>query len=170
METQTWCPHASSVVGWESQKRNNCLCLHFCLTESCPSSSYPDARQFSSLPCVPGAFELLSQHWSSEGVSLSKFVWALFKRNYMGLQRPSSHPATLPAGYYSQNLWGFFFLSLQPWTGGPVVGLGPITPQGVHLDPRYTSWYLCDPCRCGISPFCVSSPPTSLNLMTSLNS
>ena len=31
---------------------------------------------------------------------------------------------SIPAGFCSQKLWGLIFLALEPWAGGPGVGLG----------------------------------------------
>lgn len=39
-----------------AQRRNNNLCQHFCLGEIHLSSSYPDAKEFSSSLYIPGAF------------------------------------------------------------------------------------------------------------------
>ena len=36
---------------------------------------------------------------------------------------------SVPAGFYSQTSWGLIFLALEPWAGGPGVGLGVITAE-----------------------------------------
>ena len=56
-----------------------------------------------------------------------------FKRNAWDFRSPLSHSATIPTGFYSQKLWGLLFPPLEPWSGGPGVGLGPLTPQGAPL-------------------------------------
>ena len=33
----------------------------------------------------------------------------------------------MPTGFCSQKLWRLIFLALEPWAGGPTVGLGPLT-------------------------------------------
>ena len=45
------------LCGEWAQERNNDLCQYFCLGESCPSSSCPEARDFSSSSYVPGTFQ-----------------------------------------------------------------------------------------------------------------
>ena len=56
-------------------------------------------------------------------------VWALLEA-HLGLQKPSVSLTTIPAGFYSQVLWGIFFLALQAWTEVPGVGLRPLVFQG----------------------------------------
>ena len=48
---------------------------------------HPDTRQFSSSWYVSDTFNLLAPQWSSEGISPSKSVYRLFKRNCLGLQK-----------------------------------------------------------------------------------
>ena len=36
---------------------------------------------------------------------------------------------SIPAAFRSQKLWKCTFLSLEPWAGGPGVGLGLLTPE-----------------------------------------
>ena len=43
-------------------------------------------------------------------------------------------PARAPTGFYSQKLWGFIFLALEPWAGWSVLGLWSLLP-------RYPSWF-----------------------------
>ena len=40
---------------------------------------------------------------------------------------PSINP--IPAAFCSQKLWGLIFLALEPWAGGPGVGLGLFAPK-----------------------------------------
>ena len=54
METQLWYLPAGS--GKRAHQRNNDLCKHFSLEESCPFSPHLDTRQFSSSLYVSGAF------------------------------------------------------------------------------------------------------------------
>lgn len=124
-ETQIWCLPAGSVG------RNNGICQHACLWESCPSSPHPDARQFnSSISLVP--FELLPQHWSSEHMSLCKSVCGHFKRNTWDSSSTFPSPPTPPhthlshnlAGFYSYKSWGLFFWAVEPELGGLVWGWG----------------------------------------------
>ena len=55
MGTWIWSLFAGSVVR-RAQERNNDPCAHFCLGESCPSSSHYDARKLNSSPYIPSAF------------------------------------------------------------------------------------------------------------------
>ena len=128
MESQIWFPPASSVVG-RAQKRNSGLCQHLCLGESWPP---PLALMLdnSVLPCMSLVlFNILSPCWSSEGVSLSNSMHGPFKRNCQGVQQFLSFSASSPTGFYSQKLWWLIFLALEPWAGGPGVGLGILIPE-----------------------------------------
>ena len=90
METQIWHLPASSVQG-KAHQRNHSLCQHFCLGESCPFNSHPKPGN-SVPPCMFLAlYELLPQHWSSEGVRLSKSVCMPFKRHVWDPRNPPSH-------------------------------------------------------------------------------
>ena len=60
---------------------------------------------------------------------MSMSVCGIFKRNCLGFQKFLSSTALIPTGFYSQNLWRFILLALEPWAGGPGVGLGPFTPE-----------------------------------------
>ena len=75
--------------------------------------------QFSSSLYV----SLLPQGWSSEEVNQSKSEHGPFRRTL-------SPSASVPSGFYSQNLQGLLFLALEPRAGQPGVGLGPLAPQG----------------------------------------
>ena len=35
----------------------------------------------------------------------------------------------MSSGFCSQKLWGLIFLALEPWAGGPGMGLGLLTPK-----------------------------------------
>ena len=109
--------------GGRAQKRNNGLCHHLCLGESCP----PAVALMPDTLVPPGMslmhFNLLSQSWSSEGVSLSKSVNGSFKRNYLGFQQFLSSTASISADFYSQKLWALIFLVLESWAMGPDLGL-----------------------------------------------
>ena len=62
-------------VCWgRAQQRNNCLSLHLCLGESCPSSSCPDTKQFSSSWHVPGVVFQGSRYCSHAGAQ-RELVW-----------------------------------------------------------------------------------------------
>ena len=116
MESQIWCLLTGSVVlsRGRAQQRNNGLCQHFCLGESCPPSSRPDAGQCSSSHKSLVSFNLLPPSLSSEGVGVSKSKHGPFKRSCLGLQKFLCSTASVPAGFHSQKLWRFIFLALDP--------------------------------------------------------
>ena len=60
-------------------------------------------------------------------MSLSNSVCALFKRNCLGLQKFLPPPQSLL--FFSARSYGTYFVALVPRTGGPVVGLGLLTPK-----------------------------------------
>ena len=120
-----------------------------------PPSSHSDDGQFSSSSDVSDApFNLLPLCWSSEGVSLSKFVCGPFKRSHLRLQQLLSQIALVHTGFYSQKLWGLIFLALESWALGPHEGLEPLAPE--------ISLWVWD------QLFCIPNPPTSLNVVSSL--
>ena len=116
-----------------AKKREDGLCPHFCLGESCAPppplppalTLMPDFRELNSVPprtsVVP--YKLLSQCWSSNRASPSKCVCGPIKRNCLEF-------AATPSGFHCQKLWGLLFPAREPCTGGTGVGLGPLTPQG----------------------------------------
>ena len=89
-------------------------------------SSCLDARHLSS-PCMPLVpFKLLPQCWSSEGVSLSKFMCGFFKWNCLGLQK--FLPLTQSLLVFVARSYGD--LSSRHWNPGlegPIVG--PLLPR-----------------------------------------
>ena len=118
-------------------------------------TSHLDAKHFSSscMPLVP--FKLLPRCWSSVGVSLSKFVCGFFMGNCLGLQK------FLPL---TQSLLVFAARSyedLSSWqrNPGPGVWCGDGTPCSLDIPPKFLS----TTCGCGTSPFCICSPPTSVD-------
>ena len=66
-------------------------------------------------------------------------------------------------------LRGLSFPALVVRAGGPGVGLGPLAPQGVPLQPRYPSQFLFTTYACGTSQVYVSAPLTSLNVAFCFN-
>ena len=121
------------------------------------ASAQSDTRHFSSSLYATGAFKLLPQCWSSEGVSLSGWirVWGFFKRNCLGL-----HQFVSPA----QSLLGFAARScgdLFSWHWNP--GLGHLV-WGRHSSvPRYPSWIFIHHTWRRNQPVPVCSPPTSMD-------
>ena len=119
-ESQVWhqSPGSVAVLGGRVQKRDNGLCPPSYLGESCPLALIlmPDTSVSPCMPLVP--LKLLPWCWSSEGVSLSKFIYVFFKKNtYIWDSRIFFYHLN-PTGFCSQKLWGLIFLALEPWAGG----------------------------------------------------
>ena len=68
----------------------------------------------------------------------------------------ASSTDSIPTGFDGQKLWGLIFLALEPWAGGPGVGLGLLVPEI-----SFPNFY---PCGCGASPFHISMDVVSLIL------
>ena len=133
-----------------AQKRNNDLCQQFSLGESCTPAlaMIPDTSVPPCMPLVP--FKLLPWFSSSKGMSLSKSMCGLFKRNCLGLQK--FLPLTLLLlGFCNQKLWGLIFLALEPLAEGPGMDLGLLTPKLSLLN--------IYPPHLGVGPACLMSPP-----------
>ena len=124
-----WHPPASSAAlsGDRSEKEQRLLPTFFSggkrplALSLIPDNSVPPYMSFP--------FSLLPLCWSSEIVSLSKLVHELFKRNCLGFQQFLSPPASITTCFYSQKLWRLIFLVMEPWAGGPGVGLGLLAPE-----------------------------------------
>ena len=115
MESQIWHQLAGSVGEGLEKRQRPLLALS-------PDSSVP--------PCMPlVTFKPLSWCWSSEGVSLSRWVhvWVLYGE-LLGAPDVSSTDS-IPTGFCSQKLWGLIFLELESWPGGPGVCLELLTPE-----------------------------------------
>ena len=54
-------------------------------------------------------------------------MWVLYEE-LLGAPEISSTDS-IPTGFCSQKLWGLIFLALEPWAGGPSVGLELLTPK-----------------------------------------
>ena len=62
-------------------------------------------------------------------MSLSRPVLVrVFKEELLGAPAVS-YTDSIPTGFCSQKLWGLIFLALEPWSGGPGVGLGLFAPE-----------------------------------------
>ena len=86
----------------------------------------PDTLFPLHIPLVP--FKVLPQCWSLEGVKLSKSMCGALQEEMPENPMISS---TIPThtGFYSQKLWGFIFLALEPWLGGLLWGWDPLLPR-----------------------------------------
>ena len=67
-------------------------------------------------------------------------------------------------GFYSQKLWEFIFLALEPWAEGPGVGLGPLAPE-TSLPNFYPPHV-----RVGTLLFRISASPTHLDMCSFFSS
>lgn len=114
------------------EKRNDGLCQHFWLAESCPCPSLvlalmPDNSDPPPVSLIP--FKMLPHHWSSEKVSPSKSVYRSFKRNCLRLLQPQSPLASILTGFTARSYGNF---SSGPGTlgwGSSVAGT-PRTSKG----------------------------------------
>ena len=102
------------------QKRDNGLCLPFCLGESCPPALtlMPHTSVPPHMPLVP--FKLLPWCWSSGAVSLSKFMCGFFKGNCLGLQKfllPTQSLLVFAARIYEDLSSGTGTLGWGSWCG-----------------------------------------------------
>ena len=102
-----------------------CGCLPFCLRESCPPA-LALMSDTSVPPCMPRVpFNLPPWCWSSEGVCQSKFMCGL----RTAWDSRSFFQLLYPHWFLQPEAWGLTFLALVPWGGGPVMGLGLLTPE-----------------------------------------
>ena len=100
------------------------------------------------IPLVP--FKLPPQCWSTEGASLSRWVRVRVPQEEPLRAPAASSTNSIPTGFLSPLLQGLIFLALEPWAGGPGVGLGLLAPKISLLN-----FY---PCGCGTS--CSLSTPS----------
>ena len=137
-------------------ERNNGLCLHFCLEETCPPQFSPVILNNSVPPHMPQVpFNLLPQPWSSEGLSPSKSMQGHFKRNCLGLQKsfvslshnpcwflqPEVMGTSLPG---SRTLgWGAWFGVETPCSSEGTSAVG--TPPDLYLPMGVAASLLCLP-------------------------
>ena len=120
-----------------------------------PSSCF-DARHFSSSLYTTGAFSgYPSCYWSSEGVNLSEFMHGFFKGNCLVVQK--FLPLTQSPLVFHLEIMRTYFLGTGLLGWGPWCGAG--TPCSQDIPPKFLSTIQ----GCGTSPFCISTPPTSLD-------
>ena len=94
----------------------------------------------SSSPHMPLVlFKLLSICWSSDCLSLCTVPLRPVAPQSLAALR-LSHP--VPAGFYSQLLWGLFFPALLSQDGELSIGLGIPAPQEVNPQQLCPSWFL----------------------------
>ena len=100
----------------------------FCLGEMCPPAValMPDMLVPPHMPLVP--LKLLPQSWNSEGMSLSKSMREFFKRNCLGTLQ-FLPPTQSPLAFAARSYGDLSSCHWNPGLGGPVVGLGPLTPK-----------------------------------------
>ena len=108
-----------------------------------PASSHRRARLFSSSLYVSAALVLEFKGNAGGQVSLCADP---LRGTSWDSRSPMFHSATIPTGFYSQNLWGLLFLALESWARRPGMGQGPLLP-------RYPSQFLSPTHGSGTSPF-----------------
>ena len=113
-------------------------------------------------------FKLLFPCKGSEVVSVSKFMYRVFKKNFLGLQKFPSSSASIPVIFFSQMLWGLLFLPLELWAGEPGMGPKPLVHHGGPPQLRYPSRFLFTTPEWGTNLSHVSATPTSLNVVSIL--
>ena len=162
-----WHLPVGSVGREGSQQRYNVLCQHFCLRGSCPSSSGPDAKWFSSFPYV----WLLSSCCPSARVQ-REWVWVSPCMSPLGGTAWDSRSFHFPQSQYSlffiaRNYKDFSSRHWNPDLEGLVWGWDPQSSGGLP-QPSSPSWFFTTICGCGTSLFCVSALPTILDVVLSL--
>ena len=148
------CQLCGSVMGEGSEKGQWPLPTFLC-GRKLSASSCLDARHLSSFPYATGAFKLLRQCWSSEGVILSKSVCGFFKRNRLELLRfllLTQSPLVFAARSFGD-------LSSCHWNPG----LWGLVWGWDALLLRYPSKIFIHYTWVWDQPIHVSSPPTSLD-------
>ena len=121
MESQIWHPPAGLwLCGRRVLKRNNHLCLPFCLGESCPPvlAIVPDTSFPSYMPLYPSSAALVLEFRGNESGCL------FFKRNCLELQKflpPTQSMLVFAARSYED-------LSSWHWNPGLGSSCGAVTP------------------------------------------
>ena len=101
------------------------------------------------------SFKLLPWCWSSEAVSLSRWVCVGSLRGTAWGSR-SFFPQLNPHYFLQPEVVGTYLPGTGPWAGGPCVGLGLLTPEISLRIFIHNTW-------CVASPLCICAPPTSLD-------
>ena len=100
-------------------QRNNGLCQHFCLG----GSHLPPTLTLMPDNSVPPRVSLAPFKWLElRRVSWREPMRSPLKGTAWDSRSPLSPSSSIPAGFYSQKLWGLLFLALGPWAGGPAMG------------------------------------------------
>ena len=142
MESQIWYQPTGSVG--EGLAQANGLC-----SPQCQTLQFLPVYYWCPPYCHPSAGT------QRESVLVGDSMCGFPRMNFLGLQQPASSTNSIPAGFCSQKLWGLIFLALEPWAGGPSVGPG-LRALKISLPNFY-------PHGCRASPFCICTPPTSLD-------
>lgn len=122
-------------------------------------------------PCMSLVPLKLLPLYQSECLQAGESVCGLFKGMsgfpitafaHTGMNRQS------PCDFHSQILWGLLFPAQDPWVGEPSVELRFLSLQVGTLTSRCPSCCSNTTYRFGVSPYCFSTPPSSLNVISSL--
>ena len=163
LESQIWHLPAGSVDLWicggRVQKRDNGLCLPFCLGESCPPALtlMLDTLVPPCMPLIP--FKVLPWHWSPERLNLSKFVCDSLRGT--AWDSASFFHQLYPHWFLHPQVMGTYFSGTGTLSWGPGVNLGLLAPE-ISL-PIFSATHGFE-----TNPFCVSTPSISLNVVSSL--
>ena len=166
MECQIRCPPASSGGGG-LRKGTIASASTSAWEKAIPPvlTLLPDNSVPPHMSLVPA--KLLPLHWSSEGVSLSRSVCRAFRRNCLH-SRIVCLPQPRPPLVFTVRSYGMG--TCLPHTG--TLSFGAWCGAGhLYRDPllaRYPSQFLSPTHGCGTSPFCIFTPPTSLDVVSSL--
>ena len=138
IQIQIWCP--VSIWG-RAQQSTNGFCQHFCLWESCLSSSQPKSRQFSFSSYVPWTLWvcLVSSHTGAQrkGVHQQESACISPLKGTCGTPDALCLTQQQSAGLHSQKLWGLVFPVLESWVGEFGEGLGPsLLKVNLHDSPH----------------------------------
>ena len=116
----------------EGSERGQCCCLASGVVSRRKLSpcTCPDGRHFNfslyATGALPAAASMLEPRGSESAWVLS-LLRALQEETAENLA--VSFAAPPPTGFYSQKLWGFIFLALEPWARWSGMGLGFLTPE-----------------------------------------
>ena len=129
VESQIWHQLAGSVPQGKGEglEKGQWPLLTFLSGRKLSPSSCIDATYFTFSLFATGAFQAATLVLELRG-SESKSMCGFLKRNCLGFKR-FSFTDSIPNGFCSQRLWGLIFLALEPWAGGPCVGLRLLSPK-----------------------------------------
>ena len=109
-------------------------------------SLMPDTSVSPCVPLVP--FKLLPWCWSSEGVTLSRWVHVCIPQEELLRTLAVSSTDSIPTGFHSQKLWGLILLALNPGVRGLVWGWDSSLPRYPSQIFIHYTWMWDQPILC----------------------